>query len=201
MSKHRDKSIKAKLVLKLLTPYFSVIVFWVFLHNAWLALLGYHLQILFWSKKSPFDKPWPNQKFYIAISLAMSVAGLFIYFVLPLISKLDLSAWLLQYQLTGWSWLLIIPYFGLIHPFLEQAHWGPLRDKTLTAHLFFAGYHAIVLYSLLPIFWLLASFIVLAIASFIWQQIAKHSNSYFAPVLSHILADFGVVIAAWLLLQ
>ena len=191
---------KRKFLLKLLAPYFSVIIFWIFLHSAWLALLGYHLQIIFWSKKSPFANPWPKQKRDIAISIAMVAAGPFIYFVLPLIAKVDLSAWLAQYKLTDWLWLAMIPYFGLVHPFLEQAHWGPLREKTQAAHFFFAGYHAIVLYSLLPIFWLFASFIVLAVASFVWQQIAKNSKSYSAPVASHILADFGVVVAAWLLL-
>lgn len=192
---------KLHLFLKLLAPYLSVVVFWLILHNAWLALLGYHLQIIFWLRKTPFAKPWPNIKTDLALSLAMLSAGPFVYFVLPLISKIDLSTWLSYYQLNGRLWLLMIPYFGLIHPFLEQAHWGPLREQTAASHFFFAGYHAIVLYSLLPIFWLLAGFVVLAAASFIWQRIAKNSNSYSAPVLSHILADFGLVIAAWLLLR
>ena len=189
------------LYLKLLAPYLSVIVFWLIFHNAWLALLGYHLQTIFWLKETPFSKPWPDNKIDMAISLAMLAAGPFIYFILPLISKIDLSTWLSNYQLNGWLWLLIIPYFGLLHPFLEQAHWGPLREKTPASHFFFAGYHAIVLYSLLPVFWLLASFVVLTVASFIWQRIAKNSKRYSAPVLSHILADFGLVIAAWLLLR
>jgi len=191
---------KISLILRLLAPYFSVIIFWVFLHNAWLALLGYHLQIMFWLKKSPFRNPLPANNRDLTISLAMVAAGPFIYFALPFITSVSLSEWMAEYHLTGWLWLLIIPYFGLIHPFLEQAHWGPLREKTLTAHFFFAGYHTIVLYSLLPTFWLAAGFIVLATTSFIWQQIAKNSNSYSAPVLSHILADFGVMIAVWLLL-
>jgi len=187
------------MVLKLLAPYFSVIIFWLVFHNAYLALLGYHLQIVFWSKKSPFGKFWPNNKRDWFLSLAMLAAGPFIYFVLPLIAKTELSTWLSAYKLNGWLWLAMIPYFGLVHPFLEQAHWGPLREKTQLSHFFFAAYHTIVLYSLLPLFWLLAGFVVLTVASLIWQQIAENSNSYTAPVLSHILADFGVVIAAWLL--
>ena len=189
------------LFLKLLAPYLSVIVFWLIFHNAWLALLAYHLQIIFWLKENPFSKPWPNNKIDLAMSLAMIVAGPFIYFVLPLISKVDLSSWLSYYYLNGWLWLLMIPYFGLLHPFLEQAHWGPLREETRASHFFFAGYHAIVLYSLLTVPWLLAGFMVLTAVSFIWKQIANNSKSYSAPVLSHILADFGVVIAAALLLR
>ena len=111
-------------------------------------MLGYHLQIIFWLQKTPFTKPWPNIKNDLALSLAMLSAGPFVYFVLPLISKIDLSIWLSYYQLNGWLWLLMIPYFGLIHPFLEQAHWGPLREQTAASHFFFAGYHAMVLYSL-----------------------------------------------------
>ena len=39
---------------------------------------------------------------------------------------------------------------------------------------------------------------VLTTASFMWQHMAKRSNSLAAPVVSHILADLGIITAAWL---
>jgi hypothetical protein len=55
-----------KLTAKLLAPYFAVGVFWCVFSNAWLAMLAYHAQILFWSRthlKTPFgcdrlQSPW-----------------------------------------------------------------------------------------------------------------------------------------------
>ena len=91
----------------------------------------------------------------------------------------------------------MIPYFGLIHPFLEQLHWTGLRDRTPLAHPVFAGYHMLVLYSLLTIPWLIMLFVILTAASLIWQQMGKKSNSLLPATMSHILADLGVVVVAW----
>ena len=93
---------------------------------------------------------------------------------------------------------MMVPYFGLVHPVLEQIHWTPLRDETPLAHPLFAGYHMLVLFSLLTVPLLVLVFIVLATTSVAWQFLAKRSGSLAAPIVSHILADFGIVIAAWL---
>lgn len=89
----------------------------------------------------------------------------------------------------------MVPYFGIIHPFLEQLHWGQLREKTVAAHPLFAGYHILVLYTLLSLPWLIACFVILTGASFAWQQMQKQTNSIFVPYISHALADTGVIIA------
>jgi len=94
--------------------------------------------------------------------------------------------------------MAMIPYFGLIHPVLEQVHWAALRDSTPLAHPLFAGYHMLVLHSLLPLPWLILSFVVLTMASFAWQRMAKMTGNLALPVASHALADLGVIIAAWL---
>ena len=93
----------------------------------------------------------------------------------------------------------MIPYFGVIHPYIEQVHWAELREKTFLAHFMFAGYHMLVLYSLLTLPWLILCFVTLAAASYIWQYMTKQAGSLALPVLSHILADLGVVIAAWII--
>jgi membrane protease YdiL (CAAX protease family) len=92
----------------------------------------------------------------------------------------------------------MVPYFGLIHPVLEQIHWAPLRQSTPASHVFFAGYHVVVLYSLLTIPWLVLCFVVLATASLLWRGMTKRCGVLAAPLLSHILADLGIIIAAWL---
>jgi hypothetical protein len=93
----------------------------------------------------------------------------------------------------------MIPYFGIAHPILEQAHWSRLRERGALAHAAFAGYHTIVLYALLDLAWLVASIAVIAVASVVWHRTAKRCGGTLVPACSHILADVGIILAAWAL--
>ncbi len=187
-----------KQTLRLLAPYIAVGVFWCGFSNAWLAILAYHAQILFWSRKSFSQIRWPDRKRIMLLALPAALTGPLLYFFLPYIMRVDLSVWLVDHHLSHWSLIAMIPYFGLLHPLLEQLHWGRLREKTAVSHPMFAGYHIVVLYSLLNIPGLILCFVVLATMSMIWDQITKRTNSLAAPVVSHVLADFGLILAAWL---
>ena len=187
-----------KQTLKLLAPYFAVGVFWCALSNAWLAILAYHAQILFWSRNPLSGMRRPSRKHIMLVALPTAVTGPLLYFLLPYITHADLSAWFANHRLSGLSLIAMIPYFGLLHPLLEQLHWTRLRESTPASHVMYAGYHMLVLHSLLTIPWLILCFVVLTTASFMWQQMARQSNSLAAPVASHVLADLGVIIAAWL---
>lgn len=184
--------------LRLLAPYFAVGVFWCLLSNAWLAILAYHAQILFWSRHSRFGVHRPHHAMTMLWALPAILTGPLIYFMLPYIVRTDLSSWLMAHHLSPVSLMVMIPYFGLLHPLLEQLHWAPLRENTPVAHFLFAGYHMLVLHSLLTVPWLVLCFVVLTAASFLWQRMARRTGSLALPVASHILADFGVVIVAWL---
>jgi hypothetical protein len=96
----------------------------------------------------------------------------------------------------------MIPYFGIVHPFLEQAHWGRLRESRFGSfsHGAFAAYHGIVVGSLLPPVWVLASILILIGASCTWTYMARQARGgLLVPTLSHIFADLGMVAAAALL--
>ncbi|MGE4488455.1 MAG: hypothetical protein AB7E95_02800 [Kiritimatiellales bacterium] len=175
----------------------AVSIFWCGLSNAWLAILVYHLQILFWSRhpfSGVFKKGWRKPLMLASPTL---FAGPIAYFLLPVITKVNCSTWLTGHHLTGIGFLLMISYFGIIHPILEQAHWAPLRKRTWLAHPLFAGYHMLVLASLLPAVWLVACFIVLTAISVFWKHVTDRSQSLLVPVLSHILSDLGIILAAW----
>jgi hypothetical protein len=188
----------AALWLKMLAPYLAVGVFWCGLHSGWLAILAYHAQVLFWARGKPYVLSLPPRKRVLGLAILAALGGPLAYFLLPVITRIDLAVWLAQYQLTGWSFMAMIPYFGLIHPCLEQRHWADLRDATPLAHLMFAGYHMLVLYSLVSWPWLILCFAVLASASWMWQRLHAHFHSPVIPVLSHMLADTGIMVAAWL---
>ncbi|MBU8922872.1 MAG: hypothetical protein KOO63_13735 [Bacteroidales bacterium] len=187
-----------KQTLKLLAPYIAVGVFWCGFSNAWLAILAYHGQILFWSRRSLSDMRWPDRKRIMLLALPAVLAGPLFYFILPYIAREDLSVWLADHHLSRLSLLAMIPYFGIIHPFLEQLHWAELRKHIQVSHPVFAGYHIVVLYSLLNIPGLILCFVVFTTVSSIWYRMTKRTDSLAAPLVSHILADLGLILAAWL---
>jgi len=184
----------------MLAPYAAVLIFWCGLHSAWAALLAYHAQIFLWSRHDVRRvlAGWNPRLFILALpSLA---AGPLTYFLLPLMSRQPVHAWLAAFGLTGWALLAMLPYYGLVHPVLEQAHWGPLRGHPRVgplAHVLFAGYHALTVALLLRPPWILACVGVLWLSSVCWQRMAAcRPGGLLVPALSQMMADAGLIVAA-----
>lgn len=188
-------------LLRAAAPYLAVgIVMGVF-HNAWLAILVYHLQIVAWAVLMK-----PKLRFRVGArellwAAASVVTGPLIYVLLPHVTSLELSDWLLRNSITKTHLAILIPYYGIFHPFLEQVHWAPLRRAHPSSHLLFSGYHILVLASLFTAPWLMATFISLAVVSAFWLYLEKRLGGLGAPIVSHLLADLGMVIAAWFRFQ
>jgi len=184
------------LALRLAAPYLAVGVFWCLFENAWLAILAYHAQIIGWAWGSRPDFSKPHFTPTTAFVLLAVLAGPALYIVLPHIVRVDLALWLARYHLTGANLLIMVPYFGLVHPLLEQIHWTPLRARTRFAHAAFAGYHLLVLASLLTAPWLALCFGVLWLASWMWARTTRVGGSLLPATVSQALADLGIVLAA-----
>lgn len=184
------------LLLKMAAPWIAVGICWCIFKNGWLAILVYHAQVLFWNRRSLRLLRRPADRRWLPAALPTIVAGPLLYVLLPHITHTNLSSWLAEYKLTGRPLLLMIPYFGIIHPVLEQMHWAPLREQTPFAHLFFAGYHMPVLASLVTAPWLIFCFFALTLASLVWQWLTRTSGSLMPAVLSHLCADLGIILAA-----
>jgi hypothetical protein len=161
----------------------------------------YHAQILFWSRGSLERMRWTVRISTILLASPSVLAGPLIFWLLPHMIHTDLSAWLVSHHLSGVSFMLMVPYFGLVHPFLEQLHWAPLRESTPVSHIMFAGYHVMVLYSLVTAPWLISCFAVLVAASLMWHWMATRRNGLAAVFVSHALADTGIIVAATLRIQ
>ncbi len=189
-------------ILKLAAPYIAVGICWCVFQNAWLTILVYHLQVLFWSRKQlgQLLRGW-SLKSFLFLSLPCVIGGPLVYFLMPHITAMPLAEWLARYQLTGVGLIMMVPYFGLVHPVLEQAHWGELRKQGWYVHEVFAGYHALVLYQLLTLPWLAFCLVVLAGASFAWKKQTDTAGGLLAACLGHTLADLGIVVAALLLVS
>ncbi len=189
-----------KFVFKLLAPYLAMGVFWTIFQNAWLSILAYHVQIVAWNyRKFRFEK-LTFDRLSIAFLSVSATAGVATYFILPHVVSVELEDWFVQYRLEGVALLVMVPYFGLLHPYLEEKHWEELRDQTWISHFVFAGYHYLVLSTLLKWEWVLAALVVLASVSFAWKWMRDRYESNSVSVLSHSVADLGIVLAAVILI-
>ena len=203
MTRSTSTSRRLSFWLRVLAPYLALAVGWFGFQNAWLTIILYHAQIVFWllydRGMSNATSQTQNSSYHLWwAALPAAAAGPALYFLLPHITHTDLLSWLAEYQLDGRRLLFMIPYFGLVHPVLEQRHWSRLRQQSSAAHGAFAAYHALVLYSLLAWPWVLLTLAVLVGASIAWAFLTKRWGLA-VPILSHSAADLGVVAAAWLL--
>lgn len=187
------------IALRFAAPYVSVLIFWVGLESAWLAMLGYHAQVAFWLSRMPPSRSELRVSRTLALALPSLLAGPVVFLLLPRIASTGVGGWLGRFGLSGASLVVMVVYFALVHPPLEQVYWSRLRETTPLSHVLFAGYHMIVLASLLPMPWLAACFAVLVGASLMWQHLQSMSGGLLAPIASHALSDAGIVLAAFLL--
>ena len=187
-------------IIRALIPYLTVGLFWCYLDSAWLALVSYHVTILVFRDRT-IKLNFKINRLGVQLALITVPSGILTYFLLDYFTKTKIDDWLISYGLEGTSFLLMIPYFGLIHPLIEQIHWSPLRKKTWISHLLFAGYHLLVLSSLLSTVWLIAAFFLLATVSLTWSILEEKTEGMTSGVLSHTFADFGIILATWFLIS
>jgi hypothetical protein len=193
--------------LRLLAPYLAVLLGMVVLHNAWLAVLLYHALILVTAKGhwrlTRLRQGW-HAVGWLGIALS-AAAGPLIYFMWPWIGGegIALGGWLESYGLSRRAFLILLPYFSLAHPVLEELHWSALRRDgefpPWLAHIAFAGYHLVVLGTLVSPVWLPIVFVTLSMSSCLWAWIDGHHGGASIPLASHAAADIAIILAAgWL---
>ena len=186
------------LALRFAAPYLAVAVFWFYIPNAWLATLSYHILIVLLARGRISPPSLPPKPIYLFYALPTVAVGPLLWVLLPHLASGGLDAWLARRHFSTSSLLLFLPYFGLIHPWLEQVHWKPLREHTPLAHPLFAGYHILVLASLTTWPWLVFAFCSLSLVSYFWGKLTSHAKSLTPAYVSHAIADIGLVIAAYL---
>lgn len=200
-----------RFALMAMAPYVAVTIGLYGLHDAWVAILAYHAQILFWAwqdRIGPADLVGALEKGWSApLLLALGIPGvllgpaLWVLLEVALREGLVLGNWLERYGLSGSGWLLFVFYYGLLHPCLEQIHWDRLRRdrRGHHAHALFAGYHVLVLVLLLKPVWVAVSFAVLLAISVAWSRVREQLGGLGVVAASHTIADAVLMAAVYLL--
>ncbi len=186
----------------MLAPWLAVSVFWICLHSAWATILAYHVLMLLFSRKRMREVTggW-NPRAFMALAVPCLAAGPLTFVLLPSMTRISTASWLSAYGLEGNALLLMIPYYGILHPVLEQAHWGALRRHArfgLAACALFAGYHGLVLSTLMKPLWVAVCVTVLFCTALAWRRVERLTGGLLVPVLTHVIADAGMILAAFL---
>jgi hypothetical protein len=193
-------------VASLLMPYLAVAFGLYVCHNAWAAVLAYHVGILLFLSRTGIKdaalrfRASSSPGRVLLFGLSGLSAGVLLYFLWPFLHfSPRLASALLEWGLNRQTWPWFIAYGGLVNPWLEEAFW---RDRLGSASLhpvlndaIFAGFHLVILAPFLSIPWLVAVFLVLSFAGWLWRQAARLEGSLLASALFHLAADVSILLA------
>ncbi len=195
--------------LYMVLPYMAIYAGLYQLKNIWLAMMFYHLVILFVMITQSENYPLKNLFHGINLPLAMiaiipaALNGLLIFLLWPEI-KLDsvlLAEKLQNLGLYGKLWLLFIPYYVFVTPWLEEFFWrgifGSNKLRPDVSDILFAGYHIPVLIMFIKPFWTIVTFAILTLTAWVWRLIKIKFNGLIIPLLSHFAADISTIIALY----
>ena len=194
--------------LTTILPYLTVGVGLLWIHNAFLALLSFHvaivlslllarshipIRILFKSK---------NIRWVVLNILLCASSGISLYFLWSYFGVVnDLPGQVEALGLTGLTWPLFITYFVLVNPLIEEYFWrGYLGSPTrglYPSDFLYAGFHGLVLMNKVQPGLILYSLGVLVLAGWFWRQLARADGGLLAPVLGHMAADFTILMAVY----
>jgi len=191
-----------------LTAYFTVAIGLFWARSAWAALLGFHaglLLILILEKPGiPLDLFVKGNHIptLIGCLLLSASSGLVLYFAWPIFTiSPDLAADLASIGLTRETWPGFIAYAALVNPWIEEYFWrgylGSDSGSILPIDFLFAGFHLLILYGKTNWAWMIFSLFVLASASRLWRGVYRKTGSLLIPALSHMAADFSILMAVY----
>ncbi|MBN2664452.1 MAG: CPBP family intramembrane metalloprotease [Bacteroidales bacterium] len=141
-----------------------------------------------------------NWKEGLILSIISSFAGLGLFFIWPYLNKtgIDATEMLKNFQLQGFTLIVFSVYLIFFNPFFEEVFWRQILHTNTKADFIidalFAGYHMLVLPFFLNTIGCVLAYFVLFVTSMVWRYIKTKNNGLSVPVLSHFIADFGIII-------
>lgn len=201
---------KNKKWLAPLLPYLAVWAGIYLFKNAWIAMIGFHAAILLTLAIARPNIPVRilftsnHPKWILGSVLVCSIGGVGLYFLWQVLKiSYDLPSYLHFIGLPSpSSWMLFIFYFSLVNPFIEEYFWrgylGSNSKFPAINDLYYAGYHALVLWGMVHPILILLAVLILTFAGWFWRQIAREDGGLLAPVLGHMAADFSILLVVYL---
>ena len=193
-----------------MVPYITVGMGLLVCHNAWVAILSYHLVMLAvistsGKRLSIFQIFKGGDKIRLPLLAAVGIGGgLLLWFLKPWVLLTgEMKVFTQSLGLTQQSWPLFITYFILVSPALEEIYWrsflGDPSTKLVLNDFLFSGYHMIVLAGIVQVAWLVVIFLVLAAAAWIWRLANRLGGGLMSSFISHLTADISIILVSYLL--
>ena len=195
-------------------PYLAVFIGLYGFQNAWLSILLYHAGILLGlahpTNRQPLNQVvtgWNRKLLFLIVTpcLLTFPRDLYIFWPFMEFEPKILPELLASCGLDGWRWPVFMIYLSTIHPVLEELHWRGVLCQTESRispqDFLFGGYHIFVLILFVKWPYAFIAFGVLTLVGWIWRLIAMKTKGLGIPILSHAVADAGVVLAIHLLIQ
>ena len=188
-----------------MTPYWTVPAGLFILHNAWAAILFYHLVmavILFWQKDRWQGRFGLLKRGRLVVPLMLlpgMTGGIAMLLLWPHLSlDPNIVQYLTSIGLGNSYWPFFVAYFVAINPWLEEKYWRSFLDSgqryPVIGDLMFAGYHLLVLGGWIGNIWLAGILIVLVICAWGWRQINRWCGGIWPSVVCHWAADLTVML-------
>jgi membrane protease YdiL (CAAX protease family) len=186
-------------------PYIAVLVGMYYFGSAWMAIGLYHAGMIAAMLTCRSDKHIADQKrkasplLYLT-PLVFAAGGLIFYLIWPYFDPNGaVSGRLHEYGINRSMWPYFAVYFCVVNSFVEELFWrGLLGNTSVKLHpndLYFAGYHALVLAAFTDLVWSLPVFVACAFAGWLWRMLRSATGGLFIPIITHLVADVGIVIA------
>jgi len=198
--------------IAVLSPYLAVFAGLYHFRNAWIAIgiyyAGISAAILLNDPKSLLRQSFRGFRFRWAYD-----ACLLCFLVCPLIllrwphTKLpeaNLPALLRTYGLGRFSGILFALMGITINPLLEEGFWrglfAPNPRRPALTDLLFAGFHFFILILAIDLLHAVSGTILLAFFSWAMRAIRARLDGLAVPILAHMAADIGIILALVILI-
>lgn len=210
-----------KQIILLFGPTIMIFIGLAILHNVLITFILFYGWLLFtplvvryWNKKNRNDVLLPLSKNSILIGVVSGLICLIVIYSFVSVfqsSVLDipkLQQLLVEWDFSGKKVILLVLVLALINPILEEFYWrefmyvqilsrmGNVRAIMITS-IFYSLYHLIVVMEIFSFPFNILAVIPVFLAGIMWGIFRFKLKAIFAPIISHCLADIGIMLVYW----
>lgn len=183
-----------------------------FLFYGWLLFVP--LVFIFWNKKSTYPLKLPLTKKSLLVGAVSGVICLvviysFVFFFQSSVLNIpELQQILVEWDFNGAKVILLIFVLIFINPILEELYWREFMHSRLVhkignvktifvTSIFYSLYHLIVVIEIFSFPFNALAVIPVFLAGIMWGIFRIQLKSITASIVSHSLADIGIMLVYW----